>query len=538
MSLFAQTAKGLVYNDRAKLLTEKWTKTPLLDKKFNFSEKEKSCLSQLLENQAVEVGKAELLTENFTTANIATINTIAFPVVVKAWKRLIAKDIVSVQPMSMPTGYVFYLDYLYSNSKGRYTADESILGAPVGSDISANGATTGLTERYYNLANSYGDFLASQSTLIVGESGSATWDEVGFNPALSGSTVYWGAIPTASFTASDCSGQFNSDRLVQVDVKSGSAVQYHIYNKLSGSYLKFYSNTNIGTGTFVTASWVCSSKIACSNGLEGYTITNESNLDNSNPTPTIPKVTLKVQKTSIVANEKKMQALWTNEAEQDMQAYLGYNAEQMMTNLLSDLLAFEIDQEVIEHLRTMAKLTKFVWSARPGERIQNHSDGTSITSVGYDSTMEWNQTLYITINTASATIKKKTRRVGANFIVTSPEVVALMRTTPAFVAAPNYAEETDTFEIGAVKAGTVQGRYVVYEDPTFPQNELLIGYNGKNPVDAGFVWAPYVPAMITETIRRFNDFNPTKGILSRNAYAKIRPDYYSSVYIKNFNISV
>jgi len=112
------------YNDmeqkRADIFN-RWSKTPLLRK---LNEKEAKDVSVLLENQAITLKK--MMNENTNTSDIATFNKVAFPLVRRVYGGLIAKDIVSIQPMSSPQTLVFYIDYKYVDN------NQNNLGYPYG----------------------------------------------------------------------------------------------------------------------------------------------------------------------------------------------------------------------------------------------------------------------------------------------------------------------------------------------------------------------------------------------------------------------
>lgn len=548
-AFYALTEKKISNSEQVTKLVEKWNQSALFNsKKYPLNSTDKRILARLLENQSKELvniingvnSSTPLLKETSTTSNLATINTIGFPVVVKAWKKQIAPELVSVQPLSLPLSYVFYLDYKLNDTRGRYTTGDSALGNPFGKSIE-DGANVSLASAFYNLASSYADYIVSGSGFVVEAtgSGSASWADVKYYPALSGATVYYYAIPTSSFTSSDCSGLFDQKRLMQVSIVTGSTtnrVNYPIFNKISGTNLVFYTTSSLTTESALTCSWVCNGQVTCSSGLEGYVVTNESDLASPTPSPTIPEIGIEFQKKAVEAENKKLRASWTNEVAQDMEAFLGYNAEQLMSNLLADMIAFELDQQVIEQLYSMARKSGIVgvWSFVPGRYVTDYSTGATRDSTGYDNTHSWLQTLFLIVNQVSSEIERRTRTAGANFLVCNTRIGALIKTIPGFVPNTGNIAGSSEFQVGAAKLlGTMNSEYKVYIDPTVPETEILVGYKGANPIDSGLIVAPYVTALIFETVRRYTDFNPTKGIMTRNAIVPIRNDFYGIVQVRD-----
>ena len=136
--------EGIVNRDmRAEghALLTKWERTGLLEGLG--SDREKNSMARLLENQA-----KELLRESSTlgAGDVEGFAAVAFPIVRRVFAGLIANDLVSVQPMSLPSGLIFFLDFVFSGDLGGQadhqssrlgnTADKSIYGTnQVGSEI-------------------------------------------------------------------------------------------------------------------------------------------------------------------------------------------------------------------------------------------------------------------------------------------------------------------------------------------------------------------------------------------------------------------
>ena len=100
-------------------LLEKWERTGLLE--GIDSDRKRHSMARLLENQA-----KELLRETSTMAggDVEGFAAVAFPIVRRVFAGLIANDLVSVQPMSLPSGLIFFLDFTISRDTGGGANDE------------------------------------------------------------------------------------------------------------------------------------------------------------------------------------------------------------------------------------------------------------------------------------------------------------------------------------------------------------------------------------------------------------------------------
>ena len=190
----------------------------------------------------------------------------------------------------------------------------------------------------------------------------------------------------------------------------------------------------------------------------------------------IAEIDIKVDSVSITAMTKKLRAKWTPELQQDINAYHNLDAEVELTSILSEAIALEIDQEILEDLIKGATASTFHWSRRPGKFVDRLT-GAAIAGQFTGTVSEWYETLLETVNDVSAQIHRKTLRGGANFIVTSPEVANLLEFTNGFRASTTADENRGT--AGAVKTGTISKKWDVYVDPYFPRNVLLSRSQGK-----------------------------------------------------------
>jgi len=249
----------------------------------------------------------------------------------------------------------------------------------------------------------------------------------------------------------------------------------------------------------------------------------------------IAEIDIKVDSIAVTAQTKKLKAKWTPELAQDLNAYHSLDAEVELTGILSEQIALEIDQEILQDLVKGATAATLYWSRRPGQFV-NRTTGAAVDNStsppDFTGTVsEWYETLVETINDVSAQIHRKTLRGGANFLVTSPEIANLLEFTSGFRASITHDDDKGT--VGALKAGSISKKWDVYVDPYFMRNVILVGRKGSSFLESGYVYAPYVPLQTTPTIFGTEDFIPRKGVMTRYAKKMVRPDLYGLVIVRD-----
>jgi len=188
MSLFQKITEGIVSRDLSKeqhAIYKKWEKFGLLEGLKN--EHTKQSMALLLENQAKELLREASAMQ---TGDVQGFASVAFPIVRRVFGNLIANDLVSVQPMSLPSGLIFFLDFTYTDNKYNSGAvsDASIYGGGVvgsqitgGINLNSRDSTNSLwnsEKGFYNLNNAYTSPTGSISTalnLVAVRSGSGGW---------------------------------------------------------------------------------------------------------------------------------------------------------------------------------------------------------------------------------------------------------------------------------------------------------------------------------------------------------------------------
>ena len=592
MSIIEKLTEGVINRDLSRetnALLDKWEKTGLLEGLDG--EHNRNSMAALLENQA-----KELLREASTMAgaDVEGFAAVAFPIVRRVFGGLVANELVSVQPMSLPSGLIFFLDFTTANGKLGYEACESIYGGNVvGSQITGGvdiSSVDGAEDGFYNLNNGYAATTGSISTngwggnespiAVATRTGAGVWTGIAagtipaadrvaqgdrltrFDPDLSGSTLAVGIISGSLLRAAyfnkedDVSIMLSTDntsatriagqarRLTAPDPSNTAAM----YAAGTDMYCIVISGTSealalTAMATAVSSSFVISDNFTAGGALGSVVGAPTWDLEalgvpdacsSENTSSAIAEIDIKVDSVSITAMTKKLRAKWTPELQQDINAYHNLDAEVELTSILSETIALEIDQEILEDLIKGAKASTFYWSRKPG-RFVNRSDGGDNNQTLFPdftgTVSEWYETLLETVNDVSAQIHRKTLRGGANFIVTSPEVANVLEFTNGFKASTTADENRGT--AGAVKTGTISKKWDVYVDPYFPRNVLLVGRKGGSFLESGYVYAPYVPLQTTPTIFDPENFTPRKGVMTRYGKKMVRPDMYGLVIVED-----
>ena len=533
-------------SDAAKL-ANKWTKTGLLE---GLTEVDKNNMSILLENQAKQlVTEAnQISTNSYFTNGTQGENWagIALPLVRKVFGTIVAKEFVSVQPMNMPSGLVFFLDFQYGNSKTPFGANGSLYG-----DRNASGqfpfATPAASGGLYNPANKFTYSLNTTASVVSATVATASWAEVNFDSELSASIA---AGTIKKFTVASAVTTlpfFDADSTRGFALTSGSTFtagralpQFTTYNYTANTIAFFLTGSTAETnGTATSAGSVVTYVKATSDQYRGdfeesssYAVPNAQSATQI----VIPEINVKMQSQAITAKTRKLKAVWTPEFAQDLAAYQNIDAEAELTNIMSEYISMEIDLEILDMLIKDAAAGTEYWSAINNTVITPGAAAPSTLSSGYYNTQgQWFQTLGTKIQKLSNKIHQLTLRGGANFLVTSPTVATVLESIPGFASTSNGEAEQMEYAFGVQKVGSVNGRYKVYKNPYMTENVILLGYKGSQFLETGAVFAPYIPMIMTPLVYDPDTFTPRKGLLTRYAKKMLRPEFYGKIYVNGLN---
>jgi hypothetical protein len=473
--------------NEARSIESQWAKTGLLDDLDNRFER--STTAVLLENQ-------RLINEVSTdTSDIAQFKRISIPLVRRIYPQLIANKVVSVQPLLGPTGLVYYLRFRYSSNQGATRGQDLQAGFPSDDSVSLQQLASG--DGNLDIFYTHQFIQNETSSTDIGGDTTSVFSPLEHTPLLPGTltgTVFDGTLAKQTFTV-DQAGAFTFTNIGSpagaVAITAGSSVDLN-----SGEVVLEW---DIDPGT---------NHIVCS-----YEYNMECNAD-------LPEVNLVIESEEIAAKTRKLKAVWSYEAQQDLRSQHNLDAEAELTAVLAQEINLEIDREVLTDLRNNAG-TVSVWDFN--------------TSLG-DTIKEKYESLYVKIVEVSNVVHRKTLRGGANWLVTSPEVASIFETaTAGFAPAPS---ETFTSSLGIQYVGTVNNRWRLYKDPLFPQGQILMGYRGDSYMDSGYFYCPYVPLTQTPVVLDPESFCPRKGILTRYGKKLLREGskFYARLSIANFII--
>ena len=248
----------------------------------------------------------------------------------------------------------------------------------------------------------------------------------------------------------------------------------------------------------------------------------------------IPEINVAMSSEAIVAKTKKLKAVWTPEFAQDLNAYHSLDAEAELTSIMSEYISLEIDQEILVMLIESAGAGDEYWSAQNNLAI--NENGVVNNALGFfNSQGQWFQTLGTKVQKLSNIIHQRTLRGGANFMVCSPSVATIIESIPGFASNSDGDAAKMSYAFGVQKAGSMNGRYQVYKNPYMTDNTILLGYRGGQFLEAGAVFAPYIPLIMTPMVYDPTTFTPRKGLLTRYAKKMLRPEFYGRIYVSNLN---
>jgi hypothetical protein len=495
--------------------------------------------AQLLENQAKSIVEEKvrnideaISTAATTTGNLGTFQKFAFPLVRRVYPKLLANSLVGVQPMQGPVSQVFYL----GNSRARKGGD-------------AAGDRQAVFSKF-NLTYA-GNVASSIGSLSAGDQGQGNGTANNY---------------PGTFGVNGTTGTSNG---LDGDVAANG---FDVSNVLAGSGVGIAgAGAPSGTMGGQIAAWPNSAAVM------GYNLSGGERLTGTG----IPEMTFHIEQEAVVANTRKMRALWTLEATQDLKAYHNLDLERELTDLLSKELQLEIDRELIEDLRQIAyglngtalgggnqnlmdsnyiNLGSQSGGQFPGLKGNNEavetfvprqftydfdpSDPTStefgsaktdsnVFVVDFTSTAislyprhvgEVYANLLAVINLASQDIYKTTMRGPGNWLLTSPLVASLLESAAKLEGGIMPTDAPTNIGRNSIEyKGKFMGRYDLYVDPMYPTDEILVGYKGANAMDSGYIYAPYIPLQQLPTITDPESFQPRKGILTRYGKVQIQP---------------
>lgn len=502
--------QAVLAEGRKKSLVKRWS--PVLKKCREVKRNKLGMMATLLENQykhssGSQDGSSKVLTEDVTTTgNFADFTRFALPLIRKSYARLIADNLVGVQPMSQPASLIFYIRYRYALNKGQTVAGTQIMRQNTSSAFARNNGWA--LDPYYSSQQVRGEDL--QTAVVSG--GTEITGSLQHRPVLAGTV-------TVNLFEEDQADNAceNPQPFLQVTFDATGAVdtvlQRDDSDVTAGLTVDEASSSFDNADASVTVLLTGGSLPAGAFARTNYEYDLEAN-------PFQPELTMSIDSDTVAAITRKLKTAWSLEAAQDLKAVHNVDAEQTLTDLMADEMVAEIDREIINDLIIAASI-----------RADHNFTTAAGASVNFT---DRNIALLYKVLEVANIIHRTTLRGPANWIVTSADISSKFEQLNDFRGSDALTD--DGIDIGIMNAGTIQGKMTLYKDPLFPNCKILTGFKGpNNQFDAGYFYAPYIPLLSTPTVLDPNSFVPNKGILTRYGKKLIEDGglYYGTITVSN-----
>lgn len=484
-------------------LVQRWK--PVLEKCHEVPKQKFGLMATILENQFNHSGldgnsRSRMLFEDATTTgDVADFTRFALPLIRKSYPRLIADNLVGVQPMSQPASLIFYIRYRYALNKGQTLAGTQIM--------RQNTAQAFARQNGWALDPFYSSQVVKGEDLTIA-GGTVVSGTLQHRPVLAGTVV-------VTVTEADTDACEEPDPLIQVSfdgsgqpdvVLVSSPTDFTVDESTTGATV-FDHDTGAVTVT-LSAGTIPAGSLA--------RVDYEFDLENN---PFQPEVTLSIDSDSVSAITRKLKTSWSLEAAQDLKSVHNIDAESTLTDLMADEMVAEIDREIINDLIIAS-------SVRATHNFATAA-GASVNFTDRNIAL-----LYKTLEVANI-IHRTTLRGPANWLVTSADISSKFEQLNDFRSSD--ALVPDGVDIGITSAGTIQGKLKLYKDPLFPNCKILLGFKGSSVLDSGYFYAPYIPLLSTPTVLDPNSFTPNKGVMTRYGKKLIEDGglYYGVITVSN-----
>ena len=557
-SLLESSASGWknMQGDAARMAS-KWGKTGLLEGLG--SEIDKNSMAMILENQAkqlvVEASATNLGGGTFTAGQGEQWAGVALPLVRKVFGSLSTKEFMSVQPMNLPSGLVFFLDFQYGADTKQapnttfgpasdvYAPTSSMYGdTNPGAANNPNGGLYGAGRFAYSI-NQFSSSLNPTASGSINPATSSLWALVDYDAEISASIAAGGA-----YSYMTVPGPTNAAGAQIFDAKGVRAfVLASGSNFTNSELLAQYTSTDGTNITFVFEAAATNMSATSADAVLYYNVQPFDNTRGdfedasgagypnaqSAADIAIPQIDIKMKSEAIVAKTRKLKAQWTPEFAQDLNAYQSLDAEAELTSIMSEYISLEIDLENLDMLIQDASAADEYWSAKSNNYLNAAKTEWKEDLGFYNTQGQWFQTLGTKMQKVSNKIHQKTLRGGANFMVVSPTVATVLESIPGFASTSDGEATKMNYAFGIQKAGNLNNRYQVYKNPYMTENVILMGYRGSQFLETGAVFAPYVPLIMTPLVYDPDTFTPRKGLLTRYAKKMIRPEFYGRIFVND-----
>lgn len=498
---------AVLHESKKNLIVKKWS--PVLSKCREVSPQKFGLMASILENQHNHwnpKNRSIILEDQTTTANIADFTRFALPLIRKSYPKLIADNLVGVQPMSQPASLIFYIRYRYALSKGQTVAGTQIMRQNTSQSYARQNGWA--LDPYYSSQEVHGE----SCTITGNNTINAT---LAHRPVLAGTVVVeaW-----TSTTESDPNCE-NAVPCLRVSFDSSGNPDTVLIGSCSDLTATLAVNTvTVGATTFNHSTGAVQVKLSAGSFPSGAVarVNYEYDLESN---PFQPEVTLSIDSDSVAAVTRKLKTSWSLEAAQDLKSVHNIDAESTLTDLMADEMVAEIDREIINDLIIAASI-----------RATHNFATAAGASVNFT---DRNIALMYKVLEVANIIHRTTLRGPANWMVCSADICSKFEQLNDFRA--NDAFTTEGVDLGIINVGTIQSKMKIYKDPLFPNCKILMGFKGNSVLDSGYFYAPYIPLLSTPTVLDPNSYSPSKGIMCRYGKKLIEDGglYFATITVSN-----
>lgn len=481
----------LVAESQNSQLVKKWGR--VINKCPEISKKRRANFARLLDNQLSIMESYQrasngfgLITEDITsTSNLADFTRFALPMIRKSYSKLIADDIVGVQPMNQPASLIFYIRYRYGTTKGQTLAGTQIMRQNTGQNFARyNGWAI---DPYYSSQE-----VRDEDLTVAGNRLTVT-GTLSHRPVLAGSVriEVFASAADANPACDDPSPLLkvtfdyngNVESVFKSSDTSMAAVTVDVNTPNATKFDHATGGVIVTVGSALPAG--CVARVNYEYDLEAN--------------PLQPDVTLSIDSDSVSATTRRLKTSWSIEAAQDMKSVYDMDAEDTLLNLMADEVVAEIDREILNDLLVAASIRATHNFATAAGASVNFTDRNIAL-------------MYKTIELANV-IHRTTLRGPANWLVTSSDISSKYEQLNDFRSSD--VMDPEGTNLGIVNAGSIQKRMKLYRDPLFPTCKVLMGFKGGTALDSGYMYCPYVPLLSTPTVLNPDSHTPSKGVMTR-----------------------
>lgn len=331
---------------------------------------------------------------------------------------------------------------------------------------------------------------------------------------------FTGAAGNASYTSEDQT----SEALGTIASGSATGSFNLIYLPISPKSVSITDGTNTwtdatGTGA-LTGTGLTSGTVNYTTGAVSLTLSANAATDlsigatykvvygNQDVNAQIPELDMDLKSIQIVTTTRKLRARWLFDVAYELQQTHGVDADAELSAALAAEVRHEIDMEILNDIRTVASAgnTEYTWSK------------TAPAGVAY---VDYKDTFVDKLIEMSNVIFSETRRGEGNFIIAGINVCSLIESLGG-----RFVPNSSGMKTGPYLSGVLDGRWKVIKNPYYGADQFVVGYKGESYLEAGYVYAPYLPLFATNTVM-LDDFVARKGIVSIYGKKALNTRYYS-----------